>query len=143
MPLKIVTGRNKKTTALYIRGSYLGVAVDKSCRTDRRSVARQLLKRLEGEIERGEYPARRLPADKEERTFLTAAIAYMEAGKRKRYVAPLIKYFGDTPLAEIDQDGLLFRYVFNHRSLLRTGSNASSVSFSDKSPKSWPRITSP
>ena len=74
---------------------------------------------------------------------MTAAIAYMEAGKRKRYVAPLIKYFGDTPLAEIDQDGLLFRYVFNHRSLLRTGSNASSVSFSDKSPKSWPRITSP
>jgi integrase len=35
-----------------------------------------------------------------------AAIAYMEAGKRKRYVAPLIKYFGDTPLSEIDQEAI-------------------------------------
>ena len=56
MPLKIIAARNAKTKNLYIRGSYLGVAVDKSCRTDERSVARTILKRLEGEIERGEYP---------------------------------------------------------------------------------------
>src|SRR5262249_60945138 len=37
MPLKIVADRNKKTKNLYIRASYLGIAVDKSCRTDRRS----------------------------------------------------------------------------------------------------------
>jgi len=103
MPLKLVPARNKKTKSFYIRGSYLGVAVDKSCRTDRRSLARTMLKRLEGEIERGEYPPRELPRTEPERTFLTAAIAYLEAGKRKRYVAPLMKYFGETPLSQIDQ----------------------------------------
>jgi integrase len=103
MPLKIVSARNKKTKSLYIRGSYLGIAVDKSCRTDRRSIARTKLKQLEGEIERGEYPPRQLPRGQQEKTFLSAALAYLEAGKRKRYVAALIKYFGETPLSEIDQ----------------------------------------
>jgi integrase len=106
MPLKIVAARNKKTKSLYIRGSYLGVAVDKSCRTDRRSVARELLKRLEGAIERGEYPPRELPRNEAEPTFLSAALAYMEAGKRTRYVASLIKHFGETPLSEINQEAI-------------------------------------
>jgi hypothetical protein len=104
MPLKIVASRNKKTKSLYIRGSYLGVAVDKSCRTDRRSVARELLRRLERAIERGEYPTRELPCNKDEKTFLSAANAYMEAGRRTRYVASLIRHFGETSLAEINQD---------------------------------------
>lgn len=102
MPLKIVQGRNAKTKNLYIRGSYLGVAVDQSCRTDRRSLAAQAIKRIQGEIERGEYnkkPAR----DRGEPTFLSAAIAYMETGHPRRYIAPLIKHFGETPLSEIDQ----------------------------------------
>ena len=34
---------------------------------------------------------------------MSAAIAYMEAGRRKRYVAKLIKHFGETPLDQIDQ----------------------------------------
>ena len=54
MPLRIVAARNKKTTSLYIWGSYLGISVDKSCRTDRRSLAVAILKRLEAAIERGE-----------------------------------------------------------------------------------------
>ena len=101
MPLKIVPPRHVRTSHLYIRGSYLGVRVDKSSGTDRRSVARAILKRIEGEIERGEYQkaknARKSP------TFLSAAIAYLEAGRRKRYVANLIKHFGETPLDQIDQ----------------------------------------
>jgi integrase len=103
MPLKLVAARNKKTKNFYIRGSYLSVPVDKSCRTDRRSIARTKLKQLEGEIERAEYPPRQLPQTKSEPTFLSAAVAYLEAGKRKRYVAPLMKYFGQTPLSQIDQ----------------------------------------
>jgi integrase len=103
MPLKIIAPRKKtKANNLYIRGSYLGIRVDQSCKTDKRSVARAILARLQGEIERGEYPPRPAP-DKREPTFLTAANAYMEAGKRPRYVAPLIKHFGETPLPEIDQ----------------------------------------
>lgn len=101
MPLKIIAARNKKTKNLYIRGSYLGIAVDRSCRTDRRSVARTTLKRLEAAIERGEYPPRELPRDAP--TFLSAALSYMKAGRPSRYIAPLIRHFSDKPLAEIDQ----------------------------------------
>lgn len=106
MPLKIVQARNAKTKNLYIRGSYLGVAVDQSCRTDRRSVANARLKRLEGEIERGEYPPKEAAAGREQLTFLGAAVAYMETGHRRKYVAKLIKHFGETPLAEIDQTAI-------------------------------------
>jgi integrase len=106
MPLKIVRPRNSRTKNLYIRGTYLGVEVDESSRTDRGHVARIVLKRIEGEIERGEY--RKRPEQQSERdpappTFLDAATSYLEAGKAPRHIAALIKYFGETPAHEIDQ----------------------------------------
>jgi integrase len=103
MPLKIIPPRNAKTKNLYIRGTYLGVAVDKSSGTDRRSVAQSILKRIQGEIERGEYAPRQSTPRIDEPTFLSAALAYLEAGRRPRYVAKLIKHFGETPLSQIDQ----------------------------------------
>ena len=105
MPLKIIPPRNSKTKNLCIRGTYLGVAVDKSCGTDKRSVAQTILKRIEGQIERGEYQKVNTAAPVAP-TFLSAAIAYLEAGRRKRYVAKLIKYFGETPLDQIDQSAI-------------------------------------
>jgi integrase len=102
MSLKIIPPRNSKTKNLYIRGTYLGVSVDKSCGTDKRSVAKTILKRIEGEIESGEYQKAKTLSPNAP-TFLTAAIAYLEAGRRKRYIAKLIKYFGETPLSEINQ----------------------------------------
>ena len=99
MPLKLIKSRNSKTPNLYIRGTYLGIRVDASCRTDRRSVAIAILKRIEGEIERGEYGRVKVKSP----TFLSAARVYLEAGRRKRYVANLIRHFGETPLSEIDQ----------------------------------------
>jgi integrase len=65
-----------------------------------------LLKRLEGQIERGEYPPRELPRNEAEPTFLSAALAYMESGRPSLHIAPLIKHFGDTPLSEIDQNAI-------------------------------------
>jgi integrase len=106
MPLKIIPPRNSKTKNLYIRGTYLGVAVDKSCGTDRRSVARTILKRVEGEIERGEYQVKAVAPERGTATFMSAAVAYLEAGRRKRYVAKLIKHFGDMPLDQLDQDAI-------------------------------------
>lgn len=103
MPIKIIPPRNKKTKNLYFRGSYLGVAVDRSSGTSKRSVALRLLRDLEERIERREYPAREDQAGGEQPTFLSAALAYVKAGRRKRYVARLIKHFGATPLTEIDQ----------------------------------------
>jgi len=106
MPIKIIPPRNKKTRNLYIRGTYLGVAVDKSCGTHKRSIAQSVLKRIEGEIERGEYQQVKTTAVRTAPTFLSAAVAYLEAGRRKRYIAKLIKHFGETPLSEIDQQAI-------------------------------------
>lgn len=103
MPLKLTPPRNSKTTNFYIRGTYLGVKVDKSSGTDRRQVALGVLKRLEEQIERGEYPPKERVGEK---TFLDAATAYLEAGRKQRYIAGLIKYFGETPLSEIDQEAI-------------------------------------
>lgn len=103
MPLKIVPPRKGKTPNFSIRGTYLGVRVDKSCGTHKRSVARTRLVELEGQIERGEYPPREPESRTGEPTFLTAAVGYMEAGRRRRYVARLIKHFGETLLTDIDQ----------------------------------------
>ena len=101
MPLKLIPPREGKSPNWTIRGSYLGVAVNQSSRTHKRSVAHSVLRGIERAIERGEYQAP-TPAG-EERTFLSAALAYLEAGRRPRYVAKLIKHFGDTPLSEIGQ----------------------------------------
>lgn len=105
MPLKIIPSRSKKakTKTLYIRGSHLGTAVDVSARTDRLSLAKKVVKRIEGEIERGEYGKRQPAPSGEQPTFLNAAIAYLKDGHRKRYVQRLIDYFEDTLLSEIDQ----------------------------------------
>jgi integrase len=99
MPLKISATRHSDSKNLFIRGTYLGVKVDQSSGTDKPSVAKTVLKRLEREIEQGEFHK----VKPQSPTFLEACIGYLQAGRRKRYVAKLIKYFGETPLDEIDQ----------------------------------------
>jgi integrase len=103
MPLKLKPPRAGKTPYYSIRGTYLGIGVDKSCGTARRSLALQRLKDLQGQIERGEYPRKAKTEAGEERSFLSAARGYLEAGRRRRYVGALIKHFGETPLSQIDQ----------------------------------------
>lgn len=103
MPLKIIPPRAGKTPNCSIRGSYLGIAVDRSAGTPKEAVARQQLKKLETAIERGEYP----PKPKQQSaTFLSAAVAYMKAGRSRRYVAKLIQHFGEIELSLIDQDAI-------------------------------------
>ena len=103
MPLKLQGPRQGKTPNYSIRGKYLGVAVDRSAGTHKRSVALAQLRLLEQRIERGEYPPAKAPIGREQPTFLSAAVTYMKAGRRRRYVGRLIKHFGETPLGEIDQ----------------------------------------
>jgi len=101
MPLKLHPPRPGKTPNYTIRGKYLGVAVDRSAGTHRRKVAERELRKLEDRIECGEYPEK--PKRPDVPTFLSAAIAYMKAGRRRRYVGRLIGYFKDMPLDLIDQ----------------------------------------
>lgn len=103
MPIKPIPPREGKSPNWSMRGTYLGIYVDKSSRSPKRSVCVAAIKSLEGQIERGEYPPKQAAPGSGELTFLSAAVAYMEAGKRRKYVAALIKHFGETPAAEIDE----------------------------------------
>lgn len=97
MPLKLVPPRAGKTPYWYVRGTYLGRTVDKSTKAPERRVAKQVLERIKGEIERGEFAR---PA---EPTFLKAAVAYMDAGGEATFVDPLLSHFKERSLASIDQ----------------------------------------
>jgi integrase len=104
MPLSLRPPRKGKTPNFEIRGKYLGCRVEVSSGTPRRSVALKHLRRIEACIEEhGKYPATDLKPDPGQPTFLSAAVAHMQAGGERRYVAALIKHFRQTPLSEIDQ----------------------------------------
>jgi integrase len=108
MPLKLVPPRKGKTPFYYVRGSYLGIALDRSTKADKPRVARAILKRWRTAIERGEYreredePQQLAPAEPA-KTFLGAAVSYMQAGGENTYVGRLLDHFKETPLGEIDQ----------------------------------------
>jgi integrase len=98
MPLELVPPREGKSPNWSVRGTYLGVSVDRSTRTRKRAVAAKILKKWERDIERGEF------SDRPEKTFASAAIAYMKAGGERTYVKKLLEHFGETPLKNIGQD---------------------------------------
>lgn len=107
MPLKLKKPRKGKTPFWQIRGTHLGIYVDKSSGTPKRSVAHTRLGQLEEAIERGEYPPKDAPAKQDGATFLSAAVSYMEmrnpSKKYRRYIRRLIVHFGEKPIAEFDQ----------------------------------------
>lgn len=100
MPLKLVPPRQGKSPNWTIRGTYLRVRVDQSAGTHDERVARQALKALQKRIERGEFAGRGAA------TFKSAAVAYADAGGEETFLGPLIKHFGDTPIANIDQEAI-------------------------------------
>ena len=104
MPLKLVPPRKGKTPNWSIRGTYLKVGVDRSTGTVRKAAAARIKRELERAIERGEYPAAS-PAQGAP-SFLTAAVAYMKAGRSPKFIAPLIEHFAETAAKDIDQAAL-------------------------------------
>src|SRR5258708_36459278 len=90
MPLKVNPPRAGKKPNYSIRGTYLGVAVERSTGTPKRAIAEQQRKKLEGQIERGEYPPK--PKQPDAPTFLSAAVAYMKAGGAPPPVGGKIDY---------------------------------------------------
>jgi integrase len=103
MALELRDPRPGKTPNYEIRGTYLGVRVEQSSGTAKRRIARQRADALERAIERGEWPPKAETRAGDVPTFLTAAVAYLEADGTRRYVTALIKHFGETPLTAIDQ----------------------------------------
>lgn len=104
MPLRLRPPRQGRTPNFEIRGTYLGIAVERSAGTARKSVAAARLRALEIAIERGEFPEK--PKERGSPTFLSAAINYIKDGGSRRYVKALIERFGETPIEEIDQDAI-------------------------------------
>lgn len=100
MPLKLVPPREGRSPNYTIRGTYLGIAVDRSARTPKRTIAARRLSEIEGEIERGELSA------VAEETFAGAVVRYIKGGGERRYLKPLLNHFGTMPLSRITQEAI-------------------------------------
>lgn len=96
MPLKLSPPDTRHPT-YRVRGTYLGVSVDRSTGTREKKVAAQLLSRWKAEIERGAY------AKPQDPTFASAALSYMQAGGERAFLAPLIEHLGTRLLHAIKQ----------------------------------------
>ena len=111
MPLKLVPPRPGKTPYYYVRGSYLGIALDRSTKSTEERLAKAIRKRWREQIERGEYQPKGIPAGAAAAgplTFLAAAVAYMKAGGERKHLGPIIEMTGpsalrDKPIADVDQ----------------------------------------
>ena len=82
-----------------IRGSIKGQRIEESTGTSDRPLAEEICAKRESEIHREHIYGRASTA-----TFAEAALSYLEAhgSKPVRFLAPVIKHFGTTPLARID-----------------------------------------
>jgi integrase len=100
MPLKLYPPRPAKTPYWSVRGTYLGIYVDRSTKAVKRSIAQKMLAKWQTEIEQGTFSVNGEP------TFLSAAVAYMKAGGDRRPVKKLLDHFGDKPVIQIDQQAI-------------------------------------
>jgi integrase len=100
MSLKLVPPRVGKSPFWRVRGTYLGVHVDRTTKAGRKNVAIQVLKKIEGEIERREF------VQPVELTFAAATLAYMKAGGERIYIRKLLEHFKETPVRRIDQTAI-------------------------------------
>lgn len=96
MPLKIFPRQNG---VYYIRGTYKGVSVYQSTQTRDRALALEELVAVQTRIQ-----TEAIHGPAVTKTFAEAALEYMEAGHSRRFLAPLIKHFGETPILKIDRE---------------------------------------
>jgi integrase len=97
MPLKLIPPRPGKTPFWGIRGTHLRCYVNRSSGSREKAFAEKLRRKLERDIESGALTGKKAVG------FAAAATAYMRAGGDGKYLAPLIRHFQHTPLADIDQ----------------------------------------
>jgi integrase len=100
MPLRLIPPRKGWSPYYRVRGTYLGIYVDRSTKVSRRATAHKMLQKWQREIEAGEFA---VPG---EATFASAAVGYMQTGGERRFLAPLIEHFQNRPLSQIDQQAI-------------------------------------
>jgi len=99
MPLKLFPPDPERRYPNYrLRGTYLGVRVDKSTETADKRKADAFKKRTEAAIERGQF------ATKEPLSFAAAVDSYLNAGGEDRFMEPIVRYFMATRIAAADID---------------------------------------
>jgi integrase len=98
MPLTLVPPKAGRTPNYRIRGTYLGIRVDRSAETRDKTKARKLLAAIEAAIERGAF------AQKPALTLAAAVTAYVQAGGESRFLGPILRHFGKgATVEEVDQ----------------------------------------
>ena len=102
MPYKLIPPKAGRSSFWRIRGTEFGTYLDRSTQTGDRREAARFLKFWRDEAERVALSG---PV-KVEAMFGLAAVAYMNSGRDKQFLPPLIEHFKDKPLAEIDQAAL-------------------------------------
>lgn len=109
MPLRLREPRQGKTPNYEIRGTYLGVHVERTAGTADKKLAGSILRDIKRAIERGDFAAaKETVAAPPVPTFADAALAYLRAGGEAKHLGPIIEMTGehalrDKPLADIDQ----------------------------------------
>lgn len=92
MPLKLVPPQKGRSSLYRVRGTHLGIYLDRSTKSADRNVARKLLLKWKEEIERGELSNRR------EMTFAEATLSYTRGGGEVRFLKPIVNHFGPNTL---------------------------------------------
>ncbi len=99
MSLKLV--KRPKSPYWLIRGSVGGVRLEESTGTSDRKRAEEFRVKREGEIHSELFYGKKATA-----TFAHAVSSYLENGGNRRFLAPVLDFFGTSPLTRIDQDAL-------------------------------------
>lgn len=95
--LKLIPPRAGASPYWRVRGSYLGVTVDRSTKATGRTIAGKILKEIEREIECGRFAKPAGP------TFGEAVVRYLRDGRDPRFINRLLDRFENTPLETINQ----------------------------------------
>jgi integrase len=96
MPLKLTKPKGRRFW--YLRGTVRGQSIYESTKVTDRDAADQIrIKREAGILHRSIHGAATAAA------FLEAAVLYMEAGRERRYLRPLIDHLGGDKLIQVDQ----------------------------------------
>jgi integrase len=97
---KLDAPRPRRSPNWYIRGTYLGIALDRSTGTRDRQAAARILATWKKQAERGEFSQ---PGKDNAELFLSAAKAYLLAGGEGKFVRPICEKWSAKATADIDQ----------------------------------------
>jgi len=97
MPLKLIPPRKGKSPYWSVRGTHLGIHLDRSTKSRNGGQAAALLRKWRADIERGALTRPGEP------TFFDAAVNYMAQTGNDRFVKPVLEYIGKRPLVQVTQ----------------------------------------